>query len=329
MHCIRPLLARVLAAATVAGAALMSGAVSAQAFPVKPLRLVVTAAPGGITDIMARIMSDQMGRSLGQPIVVENKPGAGGNIGTEFVVKAPPDGYTIVIVNVGNISINQWLQKSMPFDPLNDLVPVGPVCDAASIVGVHAKLPAQSLQEFVAAAKASSTRYNYGSAGAGTMPHLSAEVFAHMTGVEFVHVPYKGAAPAAVDLAAGQIQVAFIAYGSMRAQIAAGQVRVLAVGSKDRLAALPDVPTFAEAGLPGYDVTNWFGVFAPKGTPAPVVDTLNAHMGRMFDEPAVVKRLQDAGMLPMRESAADFAKRVRADSERWREVVRRAGITPQ
>ncbi|MSQ20803.1 MAG: tripartite tricarboxylate transporter substrate binding protein [Betaproteobacteria bacterium] len=300
-----------------------------QAFPNRPIRMIVTAATGGITDIMARVMVEPMGRSLGQPLIVENRPGAGGNIGTEFVVKAPPDGYTLVIVNVGTIAIHRWIYDSMPFDPLNDLVPVAPVGDGASILAVHAKLPVRTLKEFIELAKATSRKLNYGSAGNGTMPHLSAEVFAHMTGTQLVHVPYKGANPAAVDLATGQIDVAFIAYGSMRAQMAAGHVRALAVGSRERLAALAEVPTFDEAGLPGYDVTNWFGVFAPKGTPRDVVATLNTHIGRIFDDAPTVKRLQDGGIVPMRESADAFAKRIAADDVKWRDVVRRIGVKAQ
>jgi tripartite-type tricarboxylate transporter receptor subunit TctC len=299
------------------------------AFPNKPIRMIVTAATGGITDIMARVMSEPMGRSLGQPMIVENRPGAGGNIGTELVIKSAPDGYTLVIVNVGTVAIHKWIYDSMPFDPITDLVPVAPVGDGASILAVHAKLPARTLKEMIEVAKNTPRKLNYGSAGNGTMPHLSAEVFAHLTGTQLVHVPYKGANPAAVDLATGQIDVAFIAYGSMRAQMAAGQVRALAVGSKERLTALADVPTFDEAGLAGYDVTNWFGVFAPKGTPRDIVATLNAHIGRMFDDPQTVKRLQDGGIVPMRESPEAFTKRVLADDAKWREVVRRIGVKAQ
>ena len=300
-----------------------------EAYPSKPIRMVVTATAGGITDILARIMSDSVGRSLGQTMIVDNRPGAGGNIGTEFVVKSPPDGYTFVIVNVGTIAIHHWIYKGMPFDSLIDLVPVAPVADGVSIIGMHAKLPPKNLRELIEYAKATPKKLNYGSAGIGTMPHLSAELFAHMTGVQFVHVPYKGAANAAVDMASGEVQLGFIALGSMRAQIQAGQIRVLAVGGRERLAALPEVATFEEAGLPGYDVTNWFGVFAPKGTPRAIVDTMNTHINRMFDDPNVVKRLQDGGMLPMRESADQFAKRIATDNIKWRDVVKRAGVTPQ
>lgn len=299
------------------------------AFPAKPIRMVVTAAPGGITDIIARLMGEHFQRTVGQPMIIDNKPGAGGNIGSEIVVKSPPDGYSLVIINVGTAAIHRWLYKNMPFNPLTDLVPVAPVVDGASIVAVPTKLGPKTLSELIDLARASPNKLNYGSAGIGTMPHLSAELFAYMTGTQLEHVPYKGAAPAAVDLAAGEIQIAFIALGSMRAQIAAGQVRALAVGSKDRLAAIPDVPTFAEAGLPGYDVTNWFGVFAPRGTPREVVAFINTQIGRMFDDPAILKRITEGGMVPMRESPEAFAKRVADDDSKWRDVVKRAGITPQ
>ena len=313
-------------AACLAGSMTASSAAWAQGYPTKPIRMVVTAAAGGITDIIARIMADQMQKSMGQPIVVDNKPGAGGNIGTEFVVKSPPDGYTLVIVNVGTVSVHRWVYEKMPFDPINDLVPVAPVVDGASIAAVNSKLPINNLKELVDYARQNPGKVNYGSAGIATMPHLCGEVFAFMTGTQLTHVPYKGANPAAVDLGAGQIQAAFIALGSMRAQVAAGQVRMIAVGAKERLAAIPSIPTFEEAGLLGYDVTNWFGVFAPKGTPRDIVQALNTNIARMFDDPTVLKRVQDGGMVPMRESPEAFARRVLADDAKWRDVVRRAGI---
>lgn len=301
----------------------------APAFPNKPVRMIVTAAPGGLTDIMARILAEHFGRTAAQTMIVENKPGAGGNIAIEFVVRSPADGYTLVIVNVGTIAVQPWIDRNMPFDPLGDLVPVAPVVDGASIIAINARLPAHSLQELIEHARAAPGRLNFASAGNGTMPHLAAELFAFMTGLKLVHVPYKGGGPAAVDLGTGQVQLSFLGLGSIRAQLAAGQVRAIAVGTKQRLAALPDVPTFEEAGLSGYDVTNWFGVFAPKGTPREVVARLNELIGRMHDDAAVVKRLQGGGMVPMRESPEGFQQRILADSEKWRDVVRRAGIIAQ
>ena len=309
--------------------ALLPGISQAQSFPNKSMRMVITASPGGITDILGRLVAEQVQKSTGQAMVVENRTGAGGNIGTQFVAKATPDGYTMGIANVGNFCINRWLYKDMGFDPINDLMGVALVADGPSIIGVWDKLPPKTLKELVAYGKSSGNKLNYGSAGAGTMPHLAADLFGRMTGVELVHIPYKGANPAALDLATGRIELAFIALGSMRAQIAAGMVRPVAVAAKQRLAALPDVPTFAEAGLPQYDVTNGFGIMAPKGTPMEAVSVVNRAVAVMLKDPSVLKRLNDGGMLAMHESAEDFQKRIVADDIKWRDIVKAAGIQPQ
>jgi tripartite-type tricarboxylate transporter receptor subunit TctC len=317
--------------AAIAGLAalLASGIGHAQSYPVKPIRMIVTAAPGGITDIMTRVMSEQIHRGLGQPMIVENRPGAGGALAVEYVAKSPPDGYTLVIVNVGNAAIAPWVTRDLPYDPLKDLIAVAPVAEVPSIVAIYGKLPVKDLKEFIAYAKANPGSINYGTAGNATMPHLAAEVLAYLAGIQMVHVPYKGAAPASVDLAAGRVHLAMIGIGSARAQIAAGQVRVLAVAAPRRLTALPDVPTFDEAGLPGYDATNWFGVLAPRGTPAGIVQTLNTHIGQSFNDPKVVQQLADVGILPMKETVEQFQKRIIADHAKWRDIVRRAGIKPE
>ena len=307
---------------------LLCGSAFAQApgFPNKPLRMIVTAAAGGVTDIMARIMAEQIVRTIGQPMIVENRPGAGGNIGVAYVAKSPADGYTLVIVNVGNASIVRWIQKDLPFDPTTDLVGVAPVGEVPTLVAIADTLPVKTLLEFIDYAKANPGAVNYGSAGTGTMPHLAGDLLSHLTGAKMVHVPYKGGGPAAVDLAAGRIQLAMLGIGSIQAQLQAGQVRVLAVASKQRLAALPAVPTFDEAGLAGYDVTNWFGVQAPKGTPREAIQILNSHIGRIFDNPTVVQRFAAAGALPMKESAEEFQKRIISDDAKWRDIVRNAGV---
>jgi tripartite-type tricarboxylate transporter receptor subunit TctC len=305
------------------------GAASAQDYPNKPIRLIISAAPGGITDILARIIADKVGNSIGQRVIPENKPGAGGNIAAEYVAKTPPDGYTIMIVNIGLIAFHQWMYKNLGFDPLNDFDPVGPVADAPSIVAIWDKLPVRTLREFIDYAKQNPGKVNYGSAGVGTMPHLVADLFSRMTGIEMVHVPYRGANPAAVDLAVGQIQTTFIALGSMRAQLSAGQVRMLAIASKERLAAIPDVLTFDEVGLPGYEAVNWFSLFAPAKTPLAIRETFNRHVQKMFDDPEVVKRLQEGGMVPMKETVAQFTARVKADHARWGDVIKKAGIKPE
>jgi len=300
-----------------------------QAFPNKPIRVIVSAAAGGITDIMARVMQEKLGRGLGQPVIVENKPGAGGIIAVDYVARSAPDGYTLTIVNVSNAAIAPWINKNLPYDPLNDFVGVAAVGEAPTIVAINDKVPAKTLKEFIEYAKANPGKINYGSAGNGTGPHLAAEVLAHLTGIKMVHVPYKGAGPAAVDLAAGQVQLGMIAIGSAKGQIAAGQVRVLAVAGTRRLAALPDVPTFDQAGVSGYDVTNWFGVLAPRGTPRDVVASLNSHINQVLDDPQVVQRFQDVGTLPIRESVQQFHKRIITDHAKWRDIVRIAGIKAQ
>ena len=249
------------------------------AFPSRAVKLVVTAAAGGITDIMARILADPLARSLGQAVIVENRPGAGGNIAVGQVAKSAPDGYTLVIVNVGNASIARHLNRDLPFDPLNDLVGVAAVGEVPSIAAIHAALPVRNLREFIDYARAYPGKLNYGSAGNATMPHL-----------------------------------------------AAGSVRAIAVASRQRLAALPEVPTFEQAGLPGYDATNWFGIQAPKGISAELVRTLNEHFNRASNDPGLQKRYAEAGILPIRESVEVFQKRILDDHARWREVVRTAGI---
>jgi len=296
------------------------------AFPSRAVKLVVTAAAGGITDIMARILADPLARSLGQAVIVENRPGAGGNIAVGLVAKAAPDGYTLVIVNVGNASIARHLNRELPFDPLHDLVGVAAVGEVPSIAAIHAALPVRNLREFIDYARAHPGKLNYGSAGNATMPHLAAEMLASLANLKMTHVPYKGGGPAAIDLAAGRIQIALLGIGSMQAQLAAGSVRAIAVASRQRLAALPEVPTFEQAGLPGYDATNWFGIQAPKGISAELVRTQNDHFNRASNDPGLQKRYADAGILPIRESVEVFQKRILDDHARWREVVRTAGI---
>jgi tripartite-type tricarboxylate transporter receptor subunit TctC len=312
-----------------AAIALAPAGTLAQEYPSKPIRIIATAAPGGIVDILARVTADKVGATIGQRIVVENRPGAGGNIGADLVAKSPPDGYTLMLVNVGTIAMHQWLQKELPFDPIKDFDPVSNVADAPSIVAIHAKLPVANLREFIDYAKRSRDKINYGSAGIGTMPHLAADRFARLVGIEMVHVPYRGAHPATVDLAAGQIQVGFIALGTMRSQVDAGTVRMLAVARKTRLEGAPDVPTLEEAGVSGYEATNWFGIFAPARTPVAVRRLLNEHVNRMLDDPAVLARLKEGGMAPIKETVEQFAQRVRADHASWRDIIQAAGIKPE
>jgi len=315
---------RAFAAAAVA--LLATGAAPAQTYPNKPIRLIVPAAPGGITDISARITADYVGRALNERVVVENKAGAGGNLGVDMVAKSPPDGYTLVMVNVGNITNNPWLYKDMPFDAMNDVAAVAMVGDAPHAVSTHISVPAKNLQELIAYAKANPGKMNYGSPGNGTMPHLAGALFARTVGIDIVHVPYRGAGPAAVDLGAGQIQLTFIGWGSVQNQVRAGTARVLAVARGERQKAMPDVPTTTEAGLRDFQPINWFGVMAPRGTPQPAVALLHKHIRAMLDDAEVMKRLEDSGIEPIRETNEQFAARIKTDYQKWGEVIRGANI---
>ncbi len=298
----------------------------AQAYPNKPIRMVVTSAPGGITDIITRIMSENVVHSLGQPMIVENRPGAGGVTAVDLVSKSAPNGYTLVIVNVGNVAIAPWVSKTLPYDPVKDLTGVAILGEVPSLVAITDNLPVRSLKEFIEYGRANPGKLNYGSAGATTIPHLAAELLSRYTGIKMVHVPYNGAAAVMVDLAAGRTQVSFLGVGSVRAQVAAGKVRILAVASPKRIAAMPDVPTFAEAGLPEYEVTNWFGILVPAGTPREILTLLNNHIGLAYENPKAVEQLTRAGISPMKESVEQFQKRVISDHQKWRDVVRNAGI---
>ena len=262
----------IVAAAFVAAA---GSHVQAQPYPNKPIRMIVPAATGGITDILARIAGDYVGRALNERVIVENKPGAGGNLGVDLVAKSPPDGYTLVMINVGNVTNNPWLYKDIPFDAMNDLVGVALVGDAPHVISVNVSVPAKTLKELIAYAKANPGKLNYGSAGNATMPHLAGELFARTVGIDIVHIPYRGAGPAAVDLGTGQVQLGFIGYGSVKAQVNAGTVRMLSVSRFARQKAIPDVPTTAEAGVADFQPVNWFGVMAPRGIPGSVLALLN------------------------------------------------------
>jgi tripartite-type tricarboxylate transporter receptor subunit TctC len=315
---------RVFAAA--AAVLLAAGAAPAQTYPAKPIRLIVPAAPGGITDISARITADYVGRALNERVVVENKAGAGGNLGVDMVAKSPPDGYTLVMVNVGNVTNNPWLYKDMPFDAMKDLVGVAIVGDAPHVISVNVNVPVKTLKELIGYAKANPGKLNYGSAGNATMPHLAGALFARIVGIDIVHIPYRGAGPAAVDLGTGQVQLGFIGYGSIKAQVNAGTVRMLSVSRAQRQKAIPDVPTTAEAGMPDFQPINWFGVMAPSGTPGPVIALLNKHINAMLDDPEVQKRLEGSGIEPMKESPEQLAVRIKADYQKWGEVIRGANI---
>jgi tripartite-type tricarboxylate transporter receptor subunit TctC len=266
---------------------------------------------------------------LGQRLVIENRSGSGGNLGVEIVVKAEPDGYTLGLVQLGNVAINPYVYPDMTFDPLKDLVPVAPVTSSAILVVAGAGVPANNLREFIALAKKEPGKLAYGSAGPGTAPHLAGEMFKSMAGVDILHVPYRGAGPAVNDVIGGHVQLTFVGWGAVRGPVEAGKAKVLAVAQAQRLKAAPDLPTSAEAGLPGYEFVTWFGVVAPKGTPAPVIATLVKHIHAMQDDPEVVKTLAQSGLEPLKESPEQFGARMRHDYERFADIVKAAKLKPE
>jgi len=316
----------VLALAAALLATPIAGPLWAQDYPSRPVRIIVPFGAGGPADVTARQVGNILQESFGQPFVVENRTGAGGVIGTVEAAKSPPDGYTLLLVAGGNVVITPFLYASLPFDPLNDIVPVFNIAGAPQLLVVPGALPVKDLAEFIALARANPGKLNYASAGPGSTTHLAADHFARLAGVQLVHVPYRGAGPALTDLLAGRVQMLSVGLSPVQAHLRSGALRALAAASKTRLVAAPEVPTAAEAGLPGWEMTTWFGIFAPKGTSAEVVRAVNASMQAVIDDPATRKRMIESGMEPIGGSAQAFAERVRSDYRAWEKVVRASGV---
>jgi len=295
-------------------------------YPSRPVRMIVDTSPGGLTDILGRISAEGLARELGRQVVVENKAGASGNVAIEYVVKSAPDGYTLIICAGGNLVIKPFLEHSLVFDPLVDLVPVFNVAEAPHILVVPGALPVKDLAEFIAYARANPGKVYYGSAGTGSPPHLAGDQLARLAGLKLVHVPYKGVGPAIPDLVAGRLQIFSMSYGSARPYLKSGALKALAAGAKHRLAGLPDVPTSAEAGLPGWEMSAWFGIFAPRNTSPETVRLINAKLQNVIDDPSSKQRLLEVGAEPLGGPASAFAERVRADYRFWGQVVRESGI---
>jgi tripartite-type tricarboxylate transporter receptor subunit TctC len=310
-------------------AAINPGVVRAEDYPTKPIRLIIPTAAGGLMDVAARVLADSLDKSLGQRLVIENRSGSGGNIGAEAVAKAEPDGYTLGLMQIGNVAINPYVYPDMGFDPLTDMIPVAPVTSSAILVVANAKVPAKDLKELIALAKREPGKLSYGSAGNGTAPHLAGEMFKAAAGVDILHVPYRGAGPAVNDTIGGHVQMTFVGLGAVRAPVDAGMLKILAVAQPTRLKDAPQYPTSAEAGLPGYEFVTWFGVLAPKGTPVAIVDKLVKHIHAMQDDPEVQKKLATAGLEPLRETPEQFGARIRRDHERFRDIVKAANLKPQ
>jgi tripartite-type tricarboxylate transporter receptor subunit TctC len=301
---------------------------SGQGYPAKPVKIIVAFTAGGTTDIMARSLAQRLSERYGQPFVIENKPGAGGNIGTEMAVRAAPDGYTLIVNSVGPMTVNPTLYKSLPYDPLTDLIPVAQISDVPNVLVVHPSLGVKTLDQFVAYAKANPGKLNYASTGIGTSSHLSGYMLASRSGFEATHIPYKGA-EALKDLLAGRIQFMFATIPSVIAHIKAGNLNALAVTSTARSRSLPDVPTVADSGYPGFQAGSWFGVFAPKGTPTAIITELNRATNEFIAERQVQARMIEEGADPAGGTPQQFGAFVQREFEKWRAVVRESGATVQ
>jgi tripartite-type tricarboxylate transporter receptor subunit TctC len=306
--------------------ALTLPALAQDTYPSRPVRIVVGAAAGGVTDVIARFFGEYVSKQTGGQIVVENVTGAGGNVAFAQVATSNPDGYTLGLAAAGNIVINPALYKNMRFDPIADLVPVAPIAAAPQVVVVQRDVPAKSFADLLNLAKAKPGTINYGSAGAGTTNHIAGALLAKQAGVDLVHVPYRGIAPAVTDLVGGRIQLMSVAVAPVIGFVREGSMRPLAVATKERLKDLPEVPTAAEAGLPGYEMTTWFGLMAPKGTPKPIVDRLNALARAMVADPTERKRLEDNFLVPMSMTPEEFTALVKADAATWSKTVSDLGI---
>jgi tripartite-type tricarboxylate transporter receptor subunit TctC len=302
--------------------------VHADTYPDRPIKIIAPFPAGGLVDVLARALGDEMSKSMHQPIIIENKPGAGGNIGAEFVSKSAPDGYTLLMTSPGIQSINQFLYKSMPFDPENAFVPISMLADMSMVVVVHPKTGITTLKQLVDFAHEHPGKLNFGSAGVGTTGHLGLELLMHAGQMKFTHVPYKGAAPSITDLIAGQIDGVVDNPPTVLAHIRAGSIRALAVAGRDRLHVLPNVPTAAEAGLPAWEASSWFGLVAPAGTSKPVLNRLYSEVQNAVKSPRI-QALADRGMQIIGSSPAEFADLIVAERKKWGDIIKSANIAAQ
>lgn len=311
-----------------AAGAMIAGGVLAQApYPGRPINMVVGFAPGGGTDTASRIIAKKLGENLGQTVLVENKPGAGGNIATDQVVKSAPDGYTILLASVGSMAITPHLPPKPPYDPLRDLAPITMAVVFPNVLVIHPSVPANTLADFVALAKAKPGTINYGSSGIGNAGHLAGELFRIFAKVDIVHVPYKGGGPATTDLLGGQIAAIFATPASVVGHIKAGKLRALASTGAQRSLAMPEVPTIAESGYPGYEATNWYAYVAPVKTPKEIVARLNQELVKVLAVPEVREQLISHGLEPQPGTSEALAKYIEREYATWGKVVREAKIT--
>ena len=322
---LRPVVA-VLSLFAVVACAIQQAAHSADQYPSKPIRLVVGFAPGGANDLVARAVASRLSPRLGQQVMVENRAGAGGNIATEQVARAAPDGYTMLLASVASFAMSPALLGKVPFDPINDFAPVTQAALVTSLLSVHPSLPAPSLKQFVALAKRAPGRMNYATPGVGSIAHLSAELFWSKAAIKLNHVPYKGGGPAVADVVAGHVEVMFSLISTQTPHVRSGRLRALAVSSAKRSTALPDVPTIAESGYPGFEATGWLGLVFPAKTPRSIVDRVYKEAAVVINSKEVQTQLADLGLDAESSEPGVFLARIKADHAMWEKLVRQAGI---
>ena len=325
----RPVRARRLLLATLAAASatLLPLPGAAQSYPTKPITMIVPFSAGGTTDILARIVGQALSTELGQSVIIDNRAGAGGNIGGQLAARAPADGYTLFMGTVGTHAINEALYKKMPFNPIKDFAPLSRVANVPNLLVAHPAQPFKTVPELIAYAKANPGKVNFGSSGSGSSIHLSGELFRSMTGLDMVHVPYKGSAPAVNDLLGNQIAIMFDNMPSAIQHVRAGKLRPIAVTTAKRSPELPDVPTIAESGVPGYEATSWFGLFAVAGTPAPIVTQLNKALVKVLNQPDVKAKIAAQGGEVVAETPEQFAAFIKAETAKWGKVVKESGAS--
>ena len=299
---------------------------SAQDYPSKPIRLVVPYPPGSGTDIVGRLLAQRLGEGLGQQVYVDNRPGAGATVGTAFVAKGTPDGYTILMADLGPLAIGPSFYRQLPYDPIKELAPISQVAVLPFVLVVHPSVPANNVPELIALARAKSGQLNYASVGNGTAVHLATELFRQIAGIDIVHIPYKGSAPALTDLVAGRTSMMFVNVLSVRGFLESGQLRAVAIGTAERSPAMPEVPTVAESTQPNFRAGVWFGLLAPAETPRAIIDRLNAETVRVLQTPDFKAKLIEQGAESVPSSAEEFSALIQAEITKWADVIRSSGV---
>ena len=319
----------VACAAALTATSAMHGHAADAKYPVRPIRLVVPQSPGGPSDIIARLTAQKLGDSLGQTVVADNRAGAAGNVGCEIAARAAPDGYTLLLGPPGCLAINPTLYPKLPFDPLRDFEPITQLESGPQMLVVHPSVPAQSVKELVALVKAKPAAFNFSSGGAGTPNHLSSELFRSAAGLQMVHVPYKGTGPALAAVVSGQVQMMIAGLPPSLPQVKSGKLRALAVTSRARSSAAPEVPTVAESGYPGFEMVSWHSILAPAKTPKPIITLLHGELVKVLALPDVKERFASMGVEPVGSTPADFAQHLKSETARFAKVIKAAGIKPE